>query len=287
MARYMRTEDSGEVFRAVILNSAGDVIESFGPYDNRRAASAMVTRETRASAWRGARTGRVESSRVSWTDPAAPAPEKPAQPLHTFSAWPKTPRLLRDCTVTEKLDGTNAAIAVRAIPAGVTHEGPAAPVVFGEDGTRFAVFAQSRNRIITPDADNAGFARWVWDNAAELVAALGEGLHYGEWWGSKVGRKYGLDHKRFSLFNTDKHAGLDLAVGGALVNTVPVLYQGPFSTLAISAALAELATGGSVAAPGFDRPEGVCVFHHASRQVFKVTLDNQDAGKWELEALAG
>jgi hypothetical protein len=46
-------------------------------------------------------------------------------------------------------------------------------------------------------------------------------------------------------------------------------------------ALAKLQISGSVAAPGFMNPEGICVYHTQTRNVFKVTLDNQDAGKWE------
>lgn len=43
-----------------------------------------------------------------------------------------------------------------------------------------------------------------------------------------------------------------------------------------------LKTGGSVASPYFMNPEGICVFHSQSRKVYKVTLDNNDRGKWEL-----
>lgn len=285
MARYMTTDtDSSEIFRAVILNGDGKVVRVLGPYTTRRAASAMVTRETRHTAWHGPRTGRVESSRVSWTDPTVPAPEKPVQPLHAFTSWPKTPRLLRDCTVTEKLDGTNAAIAVRLCTAEQLGDDENAAYAFNGDAGFYAVYAQSRNRIITPGNDNAGFAGWVHSNADALAELLGEGLHFGEWWGSKVGRKYGLDHKRFSLFNTDKHSHVDHMIGGVPVDTVPVLYRGPFDTAEVMQALLRLKWKGSTAAPGFKNPEGVCVFHHASRQVFKVTLDAQDRGKWEATA---
>jgi hypothetical protein len=183
-----------------------------------------------------------------------------------FSPWPKTPRLFRGMTVTEKLDGTNAGVHVV--------ENPDLP------GT-YSVTAQSRNRIITPGADNAGFAVWVRDNAAALARVLGPGLHFGEWWGRKIGRHYGLDVRRFSLFNTDKHADLSETIGGALVEPVPVLYRGAFSTSAIADVLDFLKENGSLAVPGFMNPEGVCVFHHASRTVLKVTLDSNDAGKWE------
>ena len=31
-------------------------------------------------------------------------------------------------------------------------------------------------------------------------------------------------------------------------------------------------------------PEGICVYHSQTRSVFKVTLDNNDKGKWEAAA---
>lgn len=177
-----------------------------------------------------------------------------------FRAWPKTPRLFRDMVVTEKIDGTNAAVGVTA------------------DGE---VYAQSRNRIITPEADNHGFARWVHENAAVLVPLLGAGLHFGEYWGCGIQRGYGLDEKRFSLFNTDRHADINADIGGVLVSTVPVLYHGPFHEYEVTYWLNALAEMGSVASPGFANPEGVCVWHSQARTVFKATLDNNDAGKWQ------
>lgn len=170
-----------------------------------------------------------------------------------FQPWPKIARLNRDITITEKIDGTNAAILV------------------ADDLT---VAAQSRTRIITPEDDNFEFARWVQEHAAELAVTLGPGRHFGEWWGQGIQRKYGLDEKRFSLFNTARYAGLE-----GLVSTVPVLYQGPFSGWVVSRELDQLRWHGSVAAPGFMHPEGVVVFHSAAQQMFKVTLKGDEAPK--------
>lgn len=175
-----------------------------------------------------------------------------------FKPWPKIARLNRDITITEKIDGTNAAV-------GVT-----------EDGT---VYAQSRTRLITPKEDNFGFARWVAENADGLRERLGVGLHFGEWWGAGVQRGYGLASKRFSLFNTARYGdGMDgwRAIG---LYVVPVLYEGPFSEDAVKAALSLLRDEGSMAAPGFAKPEGVVVFHSASGQMFKVTLERDEAPK--------
>ncbi len=166
-----------------------------------------------------------------------------------FEPFQKIARLLRDCVVTEKLDGTNASIAI------------------ADDGTmRFG----SRTRWITPEDDNFGFARWAHDHAAEL-SALGPGHHFGEWWGSGIQRKYGIGEKRFSLFNTSRWNAE--TPPPACCHVVPVLHAGPFDTIIIIDVMARLAMGGSVAAPGFDKPEGVVVYHMHAGQYFKATFD--------------
>ncbi|MEU1200134.1 RNA ligase family protein [Streptomyces sp. NPDC005813] len=224
--------------------------------------------------------------------------------MHEFVEWPKTKRLFRDIVVTEKLDGTNSAVHITAVP----HDEPGEIVVYpGDwtspvvDGVRYVVSAQSRKRIIYPGktTDNYGFAAWVYDNAADLVRILGEGVHFGEWWGRGIQRGYGLDGKRFSLFNTDRWFkvdpddphGLDsmstraeLSSLAGKIGPVPVLYAGSFSEARILSSLSTLAETGSVAAPGFMNPEGVCVYHTQTRDVTKVTLDANDAGKWEAAA---
>ena len=129
--------------------------------------------------------------------------------------------------------------------------------------------------MITTEQDNYGIAAWVQDHADELVRALGPGRHYGEWWGNGIQRGYGQPGRTFSLFNTDKWGDLDPVHEEWGLSVVPELYRGPFDTREVMGILAELAGQGSnVAAPGWDGDaEGVCVFHHASRTVFKSTLD--------------
>ena len=177
-----------------------------------------------------------------------------------FKAFPKIARLNRSITITEKIDGTNAAIGI--IP--------------DTDGA-LTVYAQSRNRLITPQDDNYGFARWVESNRDRLVDLLGPGLHFGEWWGSGIQRGYGLTggEKRFYLFNTDRHKDIDEAD----IRPVPVLFRGANSSENIDATLDALALYGSVAAPGFMDPEGVVVFYAASRTMFKVTIKNDSQPK--------
>jgi hypothetical protein len=62
---------------------------------------------------------------------------------------------------------------------------------------------------------------------------------------------------------------------------VPVLFQGEFKEQRIRDCLNSLAKRGSWVVPGWMDPEGVCVFHSQTKSTFKVTLDNNDAGKWE------
>jgi len=177
----------------------------------------------------------------------------------TFEAWPKIARLNRGMVITEKLDGTNAAIIIT------------------DDGR---IGAQSRSRLITPENDNYGFARWVSENEAALVDTLGPGRHFGEWWGAGIQRRYGLagSDKRLSLFNTGRWTNDSLAAVPNL-NTVPIMAAENFSAEAISTALERLRTLGSVAAPGFMDPEGIVVYLSAARTSFKVTLKGDEAPK--------
>lgn len=199
-------------------------------------------------------------------------------PYIEFSGQGKTPRLFRGILITEKIDGTNSSI--RILPANEYSplQGTATVSLYGE---RYYVHAQSRNRLIRVGDDNFGFAAWVWDNADVLAEILGPGTHFGEWWGRGIQRGYAADGKRFSLFNAHRWGDLDTVVGGIPVRSVPVLYQGMFSEEAILDALGELRRFGSYASPWFSRPEGICIYHTQSKRTYKVTLDNNDKGKWE------
>ncbi len=200
-----------------------------------------------------------------------------------FVPFPKIPRLTRECVVTEKIDGTNASVWVVDMDPGqraaTLHPSEAVippqsklVTVAGHD---YAILAGSRKRFITPQDDNAGFARWVYQNAEELIAELGYGTHFGEWWGDGIQRKYGLDEKRFSLFNTKAWSGTELA----LCHVVPTLYTGPFDTTRLSNVLDLLREDGSAAAPGFMDPEGIMIFHTGSQSYFKKTFEGDDVWK--------
>jgi hypothetical protein len=195
-----------------------------------------------------------------------------------FTPWPKTPRLFRDAIITEKIDGTNAAVHVQRLLDLSAWDGVGLPVTTS-DGTAYVVAAQSRKRLITPVDDNFGFSAWVHEHAALLAERLGEGVHYGEWWGSGIQRGYGLarGEKRFSLFNVNRYEGLAAAEIG--LDVVPVLDRFTFSTERIAMTLDALRHGGSQAAPGFMRPEGVVVYHSAAGCVFKALLDGDELPK--------
>lgn len=202
-----------------------------------------------------------------------------------FEAFGKIPRLRRDVVITEKIDGTNAAVIIKpinpetewnpAIEQGLTVCKPTGAADY------YAVGAQSRKRLITPDDDNFGFARWVRRNANQLINDLGPGRHFGEWWGSGIQRGYGLVNgdKRFSLFNV-KRFGEQTFETPAL-SVVPVLHRGPISLSAVQLWLDILFEDGSNAAPGFMNPEGVIVYHTAGNLLFKATIHGDDKPKGE------
>lgn len=169
-----------------------------------------------------------------------------------FKPFQKIPRFFRDICITEKIDGTNAVVAI------------------SPDGE---VFAGSRNRWVTPEKDNYGFAAWVRQNEAELKK-LGPGYHYGEWWGRGIQRGYGLRDRIFSLFNADRWG--DDAKRPACCHVVPVLYRGPLKRGTVQNILANLQQDGSKAAPGAE-PEGIIIYHYASGQMFKNTLGGDGA----------
>lgn len=172
-----------------------------------------------------------------------------------FVGFGKIPRFQREIIITEKIDGTNAQILIT------------------DDGD---IRAGSRNRWITPTDDNYGFAKWVEGNKSELLR-LGPGRHFGEWWGQGINRGYALKEKRFSLFNVTRWADLSMCPTCCFV--VPRLFEGRFDTDNIEDVMAELRMNGSVAAPGFMKPEGIVIFHSASGYMFKRTLENDEKPK--------
>ena len=192
-----------------------------------------------------------------------------------FVEFRKIPRLSRECIITEKIDGTNAQVFIT------------------EDGD---IFTGSRDRWITPQSDNYGFARWVEGNKADILK-LGPGRHFGEWWGNGIQRNYGLKEKRWSLFNVRRwcrynEPPLTYAQENQTlpekrqeqlpecIGLVPVLLKrDTFETSSVEFVLNELRDFGSSAAPGFMDPEGVVVYHSASGFAFKKTIKDDHKPK--------
>lgn len=180
-----------------------------------------------------------------------------------FKAWPKITRLenKRAPIFTEKIDGTNACIVIafaepdqNTIASHLTEVG------------LMSMWAQSRTRFITPENDNFGFARWAANNATELFK-LSEGYHYGEWWGAGIQRGYGLTEKRFSLFNTRRW-------GEHNPNTPKCCGVVPMIRVSTPEEVRQfLLENGSVAVPGWKRPEGAVMYEPDTDTCFKIIID--------------
>ena len=175
--------------------------------------------------------------------------------MEEFIKWPKTERLEKDMNivVTEKIDGTNAQVHI--LDDGVT------------------LLAGSRTRYITPEEDNYGFAWWCEENKEDLLK-LGPGRHYGEWYGAGIQRRYGLDHKRFALFNVTRWQD-GRAQRPDCCGVVPIVYEGPYLGRDHLVGLFEemKASVGSYAVPGFDKPEGLWIYFLKFRHSLKMPLD--------------
>lgn len=191
-----------------------------------------------------------------------------------FKAWPKIPRLENEIYhITEKIDGTNACVIIQPYdgdrddvdtlpePLGIIDETESNPVL--------AIYAQSRTRLITPEEDNYGFARWVKANAEQLIEDLGEGYHFGEWWGQGIQRGYDLDHKRFSLFNPNKYS--EICYNVPLVRSVNA--EEFENTDWLQVTKEEFKEFGSIAAKGYMKPEGFVVYAEKAKTYWKIIID--------------
>lgn len=216
-----------------------------------------------------------------------------------FQEFQKIPRLSREIVITEKIDGTNGQIYIEHVPTQAEIEGLSydeirygdKEILFNSD--EWTIRAGSRTKWITPKDDNYGFANWVKQNAEELLK-LGEGRHYGEWWGQRIQRGYNLKEKRFSLFNTSKwHCNFNNGVNNGELTlettrclevsccfVVPILSRGGlFDTRHIEQVLDNLRVFGSFASPGYMNPEGIVIYHIAGNLYFKKTINNDESPK--------
>lgn len=207
-----------------------------------------------------------------------------------FKEFPKMARLSREVIITEKIDGTNASIFIQnaKLETNLNDENIIS-INSPYENVSYTIRAGSKNKWITPNNDNFGFANWCLNNASELVK-LGEGHHFGEWWGSGIQRGYDLPkgEKRFSLFNVQRWKWWsDTDVDNnkerlpPLIGLVPVLYRGSFDYVneQVEYCLNLLKTEGSRAKSGFMKPEGIVVYHIAGNVGFKKTIENDEIPK--------
>lgn len=205
--------------------------------------------------------------------------EEKEDTMGQFKGWGSTPRWHKGLTITEKIDGTNACV-----------------VIYNGE-----VKAQSRKRMITPDDDNMGFAKWVYDNAGALMDTLGYGYHYGEWFGPGIQKNpLGVESKRFALFHATKYTeanGYELNKVGGL-ETVPLLFHGQGSVETIPNVVDGLAMMGSQVRGAkhvtttnawgeqWTRPadsEGIIIWHKETQQRYKILLKDDAFHKWEVK----
>lgn len=178
--------------------------------------------------------------------------------MSEFKEFPKISRIYeQDVCVTEKLDGTNGLI------------------YFNEDLSEMKV--GSRSRWITPEEDNYGFAKWCIANREEL-SKLGEGYHYGEWWGNGIQRRYGMPRKVFSLFNVNKWYDDDLRP--QCCDVVPVLYNGLVTGEMIETFKKPLPFSIAAQKYGveFNKPEGVMMYFTKGNLYFKAPTEKGAKG---------
>ena len=157
-------------------------------------------------------------------------------------------RVSRPIIITEKLDGSNGQLYIQTC-AEFEVENPDV-LVNGYTGgimydDNFVMRVGSRKRWLdaSKQGDHFGFFKWAEEHFAELCLDLGAGRHYGEWWGKGIQRNYGLDEKRFSLFNTSRW---DWKTKPECCHVVPKLSEHPvFDTQVVHEALNFLSSTGT------------------------------------------
>lgn len=166
-----------------------------------------------------------------------------------------------DMSITQKLHGSNAQV-----------------YIYRDDNDELKIKAGSRNRWVTPEKDNFGFAKFVYDNKEEFISKLGEGRHFGEWCGPGINSGEGLKEKQLFLFNWRRWSSVELP---PKVFCVPVLYTGKFSWNEIDLAMENLKLFGSKLVQDFKKPEGIVV--EIGGQLYKKTFDVETVAWKQVE----
>lgn len=175
--------------------------------------------------------------------------------MSEWTGFPKIARLNRDCVVTEKVDGTNAAILIQS--------------------GRLRVYSKSEE--LTGSIDSYGFYAWVMERKRAILDTFEDGLLRGEFAGPGINRnRHQLTSKTFYCFAAEPRVREGVTGLPDGFNVVPVLYEGPFDTAAINREVDRLRINGSLVG---GTPEGVVVFHLAGSVGFKVTCLNDNTPK--------
>jgi hypothetical protein len=147
-----------------------------------------------------------------------------------------------------------------------------------DTGQHYVAGVQSRKRIIQPgaDRDNFGFAGWVMERELEIAEKLGEGYHYGEWYGVGIQKNpHRLDNRSFALFNSNRwRDGRQERPDG--VDCVPVLFEGEWTPTIIDETMEQLVDR---AISAQYKAEGIVVWYSKTRRFEKYTFNNE-LGKW-------
>jgi hypothetical protein len=169
-----------------------------------------------------------------------------------FTSFDSIERFDQHVTITEKIHGTNAQVFV---------------------GDESCVYAGSRNRWLSPEDDNFGFASYVQEHAVEIAEKLGVGQHFGEWYGSGINGGYGMKERRFVLFHPRFR---DLPSLPPRMDLIPVLYEGPFTPSIVDDTMERLKGEGSRLVRGYMHPEGVVVRFNRTGVMMKKVFQQED-----------
>ena len=110
--------------------------------------------------------------------------------------------------------------------------------------------------------------------ARERAARFRPGRHFGEWYGRGIQRGHGLQDRRFALFNrTDGPRSARRAAASFQSS------QRERWALTLCRNASKRCVRRKSRRPGFTRPEGIVIYHHASGGMFKVLLENDELPK--------
>lgn len=201
-----------------------------------------------------------------------------------FEAWPKIYRKGKGVyVVTEKIDGTNAHVAILDIEniSKEHHKYILGEVSVENDGvySLYGILAGSRKRYITVEDDNYGFAKWVEENKEELLT-MGEGRHYGEWAGEGIQKNpHNLTGKHFFLFNVARWGDHNPNTPECC-SVVPIILTGQGIDTIDDGMKYLLEFGSMIGDCG--EPEGVVAYNTFIKRYQKATFKSPN-GKWEAE----